>query len=198
MGDGGDTETETGGRHVYFCDMAVFAGDILVFEEKDDNGQRDHLGQARSKHGGTTRKFSSVHDNIGYFAVNRNYYFDLDSVRIPYDEQTKKARTRSIFVGKKWLEVGHNPKDVWKISRLHRQHREREEHPTQKPMEMIERMVKASCPAGGTVLDPFAGSGTTAEVCEMHGRNSLVFEINPDYCRIIEDRVARRRGVSIW
>lgn len=145
--------------------------------------------------GGTTRKFSSVHDNIGYFAVGRNYYFDLDSVRIPYDEQTKKARTRSIFVGKKWLEVGYNPRDVWKISRLHRQHREREEHPTQKPREMIERMVKASCPAGGTVLDPFAGSGTTAEVCEMHGRNSLVFEINPDYCRIIEDRVARQQGL---
>lgn len=57
--------------------------------------------------GGSTRKFSSVHDNIGFFVKSqKDYYFNLDPVRIPYDEETKKARTRSIFVGKKWLEMG--------------------------------------------------------------------------------------------
>src|ERR1700716_981702 len=91
--------------------------------------------------GGSTRKFSSVHDNIGMFARSRNYYFDLDSVRIPYDAPTKKARTRSIFVGKKWLEVGYNPKDVWSVTRLHRQDPEREDHPTQKPPEIAQSMV---------------------------------------------------------
>src|SRR5262249_13429956 len=59
--------------------------------------------------GGTTRKFSSVHDNIGFFARQRDYYFDLDPVRIPYDAETKKARSRPRFEGKKWLEVGYNP-----------------------------------------------------------------------------------------
>src|SRR3979490_3065407 len=61
--------------------------------------------------GGSTRKFSSVHDTIGLFARSKDYFFDIDSVRIPYDAETKRARTRSIFVGKKWLEVGYNPKD---------------------------------------------------------------------------------------
>ncbi len=141
--------------------------------------------------GGSTRKYSSVHDTIGFFAKSDNYYFDLDSIRIPYDEETKKARTRSIFVGKKWLEVGYNPKDIWSVSRLHRIHSEREDHPTQKPLEIIERMVKASCPEGGLVCDPFAGSGTTIEACIRSSRHYIAFELNTEYCKIIEERIKR-------
>ena len=141
--------------------------------------------------GGTTRRFSSVHDTIGFFARSKNYFFDLDAVRIPYDQETKKARTRSIFVGKKWLEVGYNPKDVWSVSRLHRLHHERENHPTQKPLEIIERMVKSSCPEAGIVLDPFAGSGTTIEACLKHNRQCIAFETNADYCSMIRERIER-------
>ena len=141
--------------------------------------------------GGTTRRFSSVHDTIGLFAKSQKYYFDLDSVRIPYDSETKKARTRSIFVGKKWLEVGYNPKDIWSISRLHRLHREREDHPTQKPLEIIERMVKSGCPEEGVVLDPFAGSGTTIEACLSNNRQCVAFEVNAGYCGLIRERINR-------
>jgi site-specific DNA-methyltransferase (adenine-specific) len=144
--------------------------------------------------GGSTRKFSSVHDNIGFFVKSRDYYFDIDAVRIPYDAETKKARSRSIFVGAKWLEVGYNPKDVWSVSRLHRQHGEREDHPTQKPLEIVERMVLASCPEGGTVLDPFMGSGTSAVAALRHGRRFVGFELNPEYFRIVEKRVAEARS----
>ena len=140
--------------------------------------------------GGSTRKFSSVHDNIGFFAVSRDYYFDLDSVRIPYDLATKKARSRSIFVGKKWLEIGYNPKDVWSVPRLHRQDAEREDHPTQKPLAIVERMVLASSPPGGLVLDPFMGSGTTAAAAAQHGRRFVGFELNNDYLTIAKSRVS--------
>jgi site-specific DNA-methyltransferase (adenine-specific) len=149
--------------------------------------------------GGGTRRFSSVHDTIGFFACSRRYHFDLDSIRIAYDPETKKARSRSIFVGKKWLEMGYNPKDVWSISRLHRQHAERVDHPTQKPLELIERMVRASCPAAGLVLDPFMGSGTTAVAAARQDRGFAGFEINADYLAIARRRVeieARRRGSS--
>jgi len=138
--------------------------------------------------GGSTRKFSSVHDSIGFFARSRRYHFDLDSIRIAYDPETKKARSRSIFIGKKWLEIGYNPKDVWSMTRLHRQDPERVDHPTQKPLAVIERMVRASCPADGLVLDPFMGSGTTAVAAARLGRRFAGFEINPDYLSI-----ARRR-----
>ena len=140
--------------------------------------------------GGSTRKFSSVHDNIGLFAASRDYYFDVDSVRIPYDAQTKKARSRSIFVGKKWLEIGYNPKDLWSVSRLHRQHAEREDHPTQKPLAIVERMVLASSPPGGLVLDPFMGSGTSAEAAARHARRFAGFELTGDYFAIARRRVA--------
>ncbi len=144
--------------------------------------------------GGTTRRFTSVHDNIGFFAVSKDYYFDLDPVRIPYDAATKKARSRKLFEGSKWLEVGYNPKDVWSVSRLHRQHAERVDHPTQKPLEIVERMVLSSCPPGGHVLDPFMGSGTTAVACARHGRGFVGYEINENYCAIARERVAALNG----
>lgn len=140
--------------------------------------------------GGTTRRFTSVHDNIGFFAVSKDYYFDLDPVRIPYDAVTKKARSRKLFEGSKWLELGYNPKDVWSVSRLHRQHAERVDHPTQKPLEIVERMVLASCPPGGRVLDPFMGSGTTAVACARHQREFVGYEINESYCAIARERVS--------
>jgi site-specific DNA-methyltransferase (adenine-specific) len=139
--------------------------------------------------GGTTRRFTSVHDNIGMFAFSKDYYFNLDPVRVPYDAVTKKARSRKLFEGSKWLELGYNPKDLWSVSRLHRQHAERVDHPTQKPLEIIERMVLASCPPGGRVLDPFMGSGTTAVACARHGRQFVGYEVNPDYCEIARQRL---------
>lgn len=140
--------------------------------------------------GGSVRSYSSVHDTIGFFVNRKDYYFDLDAVRIPYDAATKKARSRSIFVGAKWLEVGYNPKDLWSVSRLHKEHPERADHPTQKPLEVIERMVKASCPPDGVVLDLFMGSGTTALAARRCGRQFVGFELNQDYCDIIEARLA--------
>ncbi|WP_105530786.1 DNA-methyltransferase [Solimicrobium silvestre] len=140
--------------------------------------------------GGSVRSFSSVHDTIGFFVKEKGYYFDLDAVRIPYDAVTKKARSRSIFVGAKWLEVGYNPKDLWSVSRVHKSDPERADHPTQKPLEIIDRMIHASCPPGGLVLDPFMGSGTTAVSAQRCGRNFVGFELNSSYCEIIQQRLA--------
>lgn len=141
--------------------------------------------------GGSTRKFSSVHDNIGFFVKSKSYYFNLDAVRIPYDEKTKKARTRSIFVGKKWLEIGYNPKDIWSITRIHAEDPEREPHPTQKPLDLIARIINASSPEKGVVLDPFMGTGTTAIACIELNRSYIGFELNSEYCKNIEKRIKR-------
>jgi site-specific DNA-methyltransferase (adenine-specific) len=168
-----------------------FAPEIFVMLKKRLTMMNEIIWDRRvPSMGGSTRSFSSVHDTIGFFVKRKDYHFDLDAVRIPYDAATKKARSRSIFVGAKWLEVGYNPKDLWSVSRLHREHAERVDHPTQKPLEIIERMLKASCPPGGTVLDPFMGSGTTALAARKLGRHFVGFELNQDYCEIIQQRLA--------
>ena len=96
-----------------------FAPEIFVMLKKRMTMMNEIIWDRRvPSMGGSVRSFSSVHDTIGFFARRKDYYFDLDAVRIPYDAETKKARSRSIFVGAKWLEVGYNPKDVWSVSRL--------------------------------------------------------------------------------
>lgn len=58
------------------------------------------------------------------------------------------------------------------------------------PPEIPEICIKAGCPGGGTVLDPFAGAGTTLWVAEQLDRNSIGIELNPDYCNLIRRRMA--------
>lgn len=57
------------------------------------------------------------------------------------------------------------------------------------PPALIEPCILAGCPAGGVVLDPFGGSGTTAGVAVAHGRNAVICELNPDYGLLVPDRV---------
>lgn len=69
------------------------------------------------------------------------------------------------------------------------------EHPTQKPVAVILPLIETSCPPGGTVLDPFIGSGTTALAAKELGRGCVGFEINPDYVATAERRVRDRGGL---
>ena len=57
------------------------------------------------------------------------------------------------------------------------------------PPDLIEPCILAGCPPGGTVLDPFGGSGTTAGVALKHGRNAILCELNPDYAALVKARV---------
>lgn len=63
-------------------------------------------------------------------------------------------------------------------------------HPTQKPEELIEKLVLASSNAGDLVLDPFSGSGTTAVVCKKNNRNFIGFELDKEYYDKAVDRIA--------
>lgn len=66
--------------------------------------------------------------------------------------------------------------------------KERKNHPTQKPLAVISRLIKVSSNPGDIVLDPFAGSGTTGEACMKLDRNFILIERELEYIRIIEDR----------
>ena len=141
-------------------------------------GRVGHLVYASSSsvYGANTSMPYSVHQNVDH--------------PVSLYAATKKAMSRAIFVGAKWLELGYNPKDLWSVSRIHKENPERADHPTQKPLEIIERMLLASCPPDGIVLDLFMGSGTTAVAAKRCGRNFVGFELNSDYCDIIQTRLA--------
>ncbi len=62
-------------------------------------------------------------------------------------------------------------------------------HPTQKPLEIIEPLLLYSCPPGGTVLDPFAGSGSVGVTARQHSRDVILIEINPDYADMARSRI---------
>lgn len=62
------------------------------------------------------------------------------------------------------------------------------------PATLAERCILAGCPVGGTVLDPFGGSGTTAGVAIKHGRNAILCELNPEYAALVPARIRSIAG----
>lgn len=127
---------------------------------------------------GKTKGFSPRHDDILMFTKSHNYYFNLDAVRIPQKYYRSINNMR-----------GANPGDVWEFSHVHYCNENRQQHPTQKPEGLIERMILASSKYGNDILDPFAGSGTTPRVCQQTGRNCTGIEINSQYVAMIKQRL---------
>ena len=72
--------------------------------------------------------------------------------------------------------------------------KERVGHPTQKPLSIIERLIKVSSNKDDVVLDPFIGSGTTAVACIKLKRNFIGFELSKDYCDIANKRIAEAQA----
>lgn len=123
--------------------------------------------------------FSPRHDDILMFNKSQEFTFNLDDIRIPQ----KYYRARNNM-------AGANPGDVWNFSHVHYSNPERENHPTQKPEALVERMIQASSNVGDKILDPFAGSGTTPRVAQQLNRNCIGIEINPEYIDLINRRLA--------
>ncbi len=79
-----------------------------------------------------------------------------------------------------------NMTDVWRFARVIGE--ERHGHATPKPVDMIARALTSSCPPGGLVLEPFAGTGTTLIAAAVTGRVCRTMEIKPEYCDVIRRR----------
>lgn len=129
---------------------------------------------------GKRRGFSPRHDDILMFTKSDNYTFNLDPIRVPQKFYRKVNNMR-----------GANPGDVWEFSHVHYCQENRQDHPTQKPEALIERLVLASTNKGDRVLDPFSGSGTTQRVCQQLERECIGVDINPEYVKMSDDRISR-------
>jgi site-specific DNA-methyltransferase (adenine-specific) len=125
------------------------------------------------------RFFANRHEEAIWLSKTNKYYFDLDSVRVPFDEETKILYKKDKRLNPSSIDKGKNPTNVWEINRLNGNSKERVGHPTQKPVEIIRRFVRGLSYPGSIVLDFFAGSGTTGRVCIEEDRNSIL--VDNDY-----------------
>ena len=122
------------------------------------------------------RFFANRHEEAVWLTKSKDYYFDLDSVRVPYDEASKKLALRDKRLIPENIEKGKNPTNVWEIGRLNGNSTERVGHPTQKPLEIVRRFIRSLSAPGAIVLDFFAGSGTTGRACLEEGRHSILVD----------------------
>lgn len=120
------------------------------------------------------RYFANRHEEAIWLTKTDKYYFDLDSVRIPYGEKELQEALKDKRLNPENVKKGKNPTNVWEIGRLNGNSLERVGHPTQKPLEIIRRFVKALSYPDSVVLDFFAGSGTTGRVCIEEKRNCIM------------------------
>lgn len=154
---------------------------------------------------------TSSHEYIFMLSKSRKYYFDAESIQ--EESVTKSSDKRGVRVhesrandSKFWRKqdaVGksnytgfnkryvhrayRNKRDVWKVSVKPF----KGAHFATFPADLIEPMILAGCPVGGTVLDPFFGSGTVGVVCDNLGRQFIGIDLNPDYCQMAYNRISK-------
>ena len=103
----------------------------------------------------------------------------------------KEGKSKHFFdypLSKTWNN-GKQMKDVWPMGRVKKVEKKFGKHPTQKPLELMERLVLASTQPGEIVLDPFSGSGTTGVAAVKHGRKYIGFDIDASFNRIARKRI---------
>lgn len=144
------------------------------------------------------RFFANRHEEIAWFGKTSRYYFDLDAVREPYDEETKKAYMRDKRLNPETVEKGRNPTNVWRMSRLNGNSKERVGHPTQKPQEVIRRLIRSLSFPGSVVLDFFAGSGVTTRVAIEEGRHSIASDLDPQLHSYLSQQISQSNTASLF
>ena len=161
---------------------------------------------------------TSAHEKIYLFAKNRKYYYDADAIRVPQKTESIKRAGRDYWDTNK-IEAGNyaipniesakklnqkvldtveegkipmaNKRNVWTVTTKPF----RGAHFAVFPPDLIEPCIKAGCPVGGTVLDPFGGSGTTGLVANNLGRDAVLIELNKDYVDIAKKRLDDNLGL---
>ena len=146
-----------------------------------------------------TDRPTSAHEKVYLLAKKSRYYYDAEAVREPakfgFRNQSKKwmssaqnpgmNRSGGGSVTGACPESGRNLRNVWTIPPSPYS----EAHFATFPPALVEPCIKAGCPAGGTVLDPFGGAGTTGLVADRLQRNAILVEISPEYADMARRRI---------
>ncbi len=129
-------------------------------------------------------RWPAKHDTILWYAMSpEDYVFNFDEMdRIPYMAPG--------LVGPEKAERGKTPTDVWWHTIVPTNGREKTGYPTQKPLGVLNRVVKVHSRPKDVVLDFFAGSGTTGEAAAQNGRGFVLIDHNPEAVQIAATRLA--------
>ena len=135
--------------------------------------------------GAGKRQFSRKHDVILFYSASKTYIFHPQYERVRYAKP---------FFDAKRDDHGYYAdvllRDVWEIPAVINVSKDRTGYPTQKPLALLERVVRASTNEGDCVLDPFCGSGTTLVAAQQLGRSFIGMDMNADAIRIAGGRLA--------
>ena len=136
----------------------------------------------------STKRWPAKHDNILWYTKDpKHYTFNLEaSDRIPYMAPG--------LVGAEKAARGKTPTDVWWHTIVSPTGKEKTGYPTQKPLGILERIVRVHSNPGDTVLDFFAGSGTTGEAAARNDRSYILIDQNPDACTLMKTRLKVSKG----
>jgi site-specific DNA-methyltransferase (adenine-specific) len=162
-------------REVHYCKVLldqIFGRDCFINEII---WAYDFGGKPKSK-------WPPKHDNILFYVKDPDHYtFNVDDIdREPYMAPG--------LAGPEKAERGKLPTDTWWHTIVGTNSHERNGYPTQKPMGVINRIVRASSNPGDVVMDFFAGSGTVGESCMKLGRQFILMDNNPEAIEVMEKR----------
>ena len=170
----------------------------IIFGEKNF---KNSIIWGYSNSGRSKKNFSKKHDIIYFYSKSDHYQFDyrlsvsqkyLDSHYTQKDDKGRQCRIRVDF-GKKRIyypEKGMTCNDWWQdIASINSMSKERTGYPTQKPLTLLERIIKASSNEGDVVLDPFCGCATTCIASEKLNRKWIGIDISAEAFTLVKNRL---------
>lgn len=154
---------------------------------------RNRITWEREKGRGAKANWKNTAEDIWFFTVSDEYVFNLESVKqrrkvmAPYKES---GQPKDWIEGKNGNYRDTHPSNIWTdISVPFWSMPENTDHPTQKPEKLLAKIILASTNPDDLILDPFAGSGTTAVTAKKLGRNFVAIESDEQYCLLTQKRL---------
>lgn len=186
---------------LYVCGFSEILADLRLPAARHFKGCRWLIWHYKNK-ANLGSDWGRSHESILHFRKGRQLTFNIDDVRIDYGNHTLKypehpqAETSQYGKGNNgndrlWRPHprGAKPRDVIEIPTTCNGMHEKTPHPTQKPEELLRKLVLASSNVGDLIADPFLGSGTTAVVAEQLGRKWKGCDISTEYCQWATRRI---------